>query len=309
MSDHVMGQPRAVMRDTSSLRAFQLFFALHCAGLLALKLAPDGEHGLRSILDLLAVPAGEPTLSWSLITHTFLHVHPLEFGVSVSLLLFLGGAVERSLGARRFAVLYLASAAASALAFQALSTGPVHASGAALAPSIYLGGVAAGCSVLVAYVLVEPRKRTFGVLPAPGFFVACATLVFVAAIYLEQEPARYLDESLKVAVPTLDSVGRWLDNRWEYVQRETVAIPHLLGFLVGGCVFAADLLAAYAVARVHVRRQIRFLEEELDARERVDALLEKISKQGVDALSRREKKFLKYASARFYLDRKRVLSE
>jgi hypothetical protein len=63
-----------------------------------------------------------------------------------------------------------------------------------------------------------------------------------------------------------------------------------------------------------MRRQILLLEEELDARERLDALLAKISRDGVDSLTRREKKFLRYASARFYLSsttaaRKRVLSE
>jgi len=49
-------------------------------------------------------------------------------------------------------------------------------------------------------------------------------------------------------------------------------------------------------------------EEHLEARARVDQLLEKISREGIDALSRRERKFLQYAS-RFYPNGDRVTSE
>src|SRR5579863_7617796 len=105
MSDHHQTRRTADGRDASSLRAYQLFFALHCAGLLALKLVPEGEHGLSSILSLLAVKGGEVTLSWPLLTHVFLHLHPLEFAASAALLLFLGANVERMLGTTRFSIL------------------------------------------------------------------------------------------------------------------------------------------------------------------------------------------------------------
>jgi membrane associated rhomboid family serine protease len=289
-------------RDASNLRAFQLFFVLHCAGLLALRLATDGEHA-RSILELLAVGSKQPALSCALVTHVFLHVHPLEFASSAALLLFLGGPVERALGATRFTVLYLGSAALSALAFVGLAGlfgGPA---------GTYLGGLGAGAALLAAFVLLEPRRRILNLLPAPGFFVAGATLLFALTIYLEQEPVRFLDDSLKLPLTAAFTAEKWLDLQWEACIRESLAIPHLLGLGVGVLVFALDLGAALALARVRMRRQIALLEEELDARERVDALLEKISREGVESLSRREKKFLKYASARFYFDRKRVLSE
>lgn len=300
MSDH-----RQV--DSSNLRAFQLFFVLHCAGLLALRLASDGEHA-RSILEILSVQTPEAGqgwagLSWALVTHPFLHVHPLEFAASTAILLFLGGPVERAIGATRFTLLYLGSAALTALAFQLLAAtygGP---------QVTYLGGLGAGAAVLSAYVLLDPRRRTLGMLPAPGFFLAGAVLLFALVVYLEQEPIRFLEDSLRLPLSAAFTADKWLDLQWESCVRETVSIPHLLGLGVGAGVFAVDLAAVHALGRVRMRRQIRLLEEELDARERVDALLEKISREGVDALSRREKKFLKYASARFYLDRKRVLSE
>lgn len=293
--------------DSSNLRAFQLFFVLHCAGLLALRLASDGEHA-RSILEVLAVQStdrgpGGFGFTWALLTHAFLHVHPLEFAASTAILLFLGGTVERAIGTARFTLLYLASAALSAATFVALA-------GAYGGPQVtYLGGLAAGGAILSAYVLLDPRRRTLGMLPAPGFFLAGATLLFALVVYLEQEPIRFLEDSLKLPLSAAFTAEKWLDLQWEACVRETVSIPHLLGLGVGAAVFAVDLAAVHAVARVRMRRQIRLLEEELDARERVDALLEKISREGVDALSRREKKFLSYASARFYLDRKRILSE
>ncbi len=302
-----MSDQTQTTRDTGSLRAFQLFFVLHCAGLLALRLSSDGEH-TRSILDILAVHARGGPSSWlsiSLVTHVFLHVHPLEFATATALLLFLGGSVERALGATRFTVLYLGSSALSALGFQVLTN-------VANAPTgMYLGGLAGGCAILTAHVLLEPRKRTLGMLPAPGFFLAGATTIFALGIYLEQEPVRFLDEALKIPLTETFTAQKWQDLVWEASLRETLAIPHVLGFGAGAAVFATDLVAGHAIARVRMRRQIRLLEEELDARERVDVLLAKISRDGVGSLTRREKKFLRYASARFYLsDRsKRVLSE
>jgi membrane associated rhomboid family serine protease len=284
------------MRDTNHLKAYQLFFVLHCAGLLALRLAMDGDH-VKYIIELLGVQSGASVVSWQVLTHSFLHLNPLEFVASTALLLFLGGAVERALGTTRFTILYMGSAAVSAIAFAAFAGPGPHLT--------YVGGLAAGCAVLVAYVLLEPRRRALGVLPAPGLFLVCSTLVLATTIYIEQEPARALEESLKQTLPPQS----WLDHQWEITSRESVALPHLAGFGVGVLLFTLDLAACWAVSRFRMRRQIRLLEEELDARERVDGLLEKISREGVDALSRREKKFLKYASARFYFDRKRVLSE
>ncbi|MEZ0227350.1 MAG: rhomboid family intramembrane serine protease [Planctomycetota bacterium] len=307
MSDH-----RQQSSEPSTLRAFQLFFVLHCVGLLALRLSSDGEH-TRSILDILAVHARGGPGSWlslSLVTHVFLHVHPLEFASAAALLLFLGAPVERALGATRFTILYLGSAALSALGFQALSAAfgaPPGVDGGGM----YLGGLGAGAAVLVAHVLLEPRRRALGMLPAPGFFIVGATSLFALAIYLEQEPGRFLEDSLKIPLGGTFTAEKWLDLQWESCIRETLAVPHLLGLGAGAFVFAIDVAAVHAISRVRMRRQIRLLEEELDARERVDALLAKISRDGVDSLTRREKKFLRYASARFYLsDRsKRVLSE
>ena len=284
------------MSDSNHLKAHQLFFVLHCVGLLALRLAMDGDH-VKYIIELLGIQSGSSLVSWQVLTHPFLHLSPLEFVASTALLLFLGGAVERTLGSTRFTILYIGSAALSAIVFEALAAPRPHVT--------YVGGLAAGCSVLVAYVLLEPRRRTLGVLPAPGLFLVCSTLILATTIYLEQEPFHALEESLKQTL----TPQSWLDHQWELTSRESVAIPHLAGFGVGVLVFTLDLGACWAVSRFRMRRQIRLLEEELDARERVDGLLEKISREGVDALSRREKKFLKQASARFYFDRKRVPSE
>ena len=46
-------------------------------------------------------------------------------------------------------------------------------------------------------------------------------------------------------------------------------------------------------------REIRVLQEEVDARARVEELLAKISRDGMESLTRHERRFLRYAS-RFY---------
>jgi membrane associated rhomboid family serine protease len=303
MSDFLLGMQPAPTRDSSHsshLKVYQLFFVLHCAGLLALRLALDGEH-VKAIIDLLGIQSGGSLVSWQLLTHAFLHLNPLEFVVSTALLLAIGGSVERALGSARFTSLYIGSAAAAAVGFELLaSPGP---------PVAYVGGLAAGCAVLVAQVLLEPRKRALGVIPAPGIFLIGATLILGLTIYMEQESARGLEESLKLPLAGAMTGARWMDLQWDLACRESATIPHLMGFAAGTGLFTLDLTVCWALARIRMRRQIQLLEEELDARERVDTLLEKISREGVHALSRREKKFLTYASARFYFDRKRVLSE
>src|SRR5689334_10027636 len=86
-------------RDVSALRAYQLFFAIHCIVFLAL-VASEADHGLRTIVQLMGVPgSGVEGVGFAqLLTHTFVHLNPLEFAVTVGLLLALGGEVERALG-------------------------------------------------------------------------------------------------------------------------------------------------------------------------------------------------------------------
>ncbi|MBI3724207.1 rhomboid family intramembrane serine protease [bacterium] len=283
---------RQKSRGAGVLHAYQVLFAIHCAGFLGLFVTTDGERGAgQAILDLFAVSSSTASgaAPWQLVTYTFLHTHPLELALSVTLLFWLGAAVENALGAAHFTLLYLGSAAATAAGYLVL-LGHVPQP----APPYFMGGLAAGGALLCAYVLLEPGRRTLGLIPAPGFFLVGTTVLFSTVVYLDQEQANRLEDLLKRLT------GEECNDRlYESLARGTASVPHLLGLLAGTCMFAFDSAVARGVARVRVRREIRVLEEELEARAKVEQLLEKISREGLGALSRRERKFLQYAS-RFY---------
>jgi rhomboid protease GluP len=67
----------------------------------------------RGVMVPMLVADGEP---WRLLTHAFLHAGFLHLALNLLALLWLGPALERSLGSPRFAVLYAVAAVAGALA-------------------------------------------------------------------------------------------------------------------------------------------------------------------------------------------------
>jgi membrane associated rhomboid family serine protease len=279
--------------DVGTLRAYQLFFAIHCAGFLALR-ASGADQGLRTILHVFGL-GGAVDSVWvtQLLSHQFLHLSGLEFVVSIGLLLALGGEVERALGSIRFSILYLASGAGVGLAYEVLAL--LTRDGVlAIAPP-FVGGMGSSAALLSAYVLLEPRRRIFGAIPAAAFFVVMTTMLVASAVYIDQEPQWNMEELLRQTFPD----GGWLDVQYDRTVREAPVAVHLLGLALGAGLLALDLAFARTFAVVRVKRDIRILEEELEARARVEQLLEKISRDGLQALSRRERKFLQYAS-RFY---------
>lgn len=84
---------------------------------------------------------------WTLVTHMFLHAHPLHLAVNVLGLWFIGPEVEFSLGRTRFLVLYFVSGVAGG----ALQT--------ALAPSDLplVGASGAVCGVLLSFTVENPE--------------------------------------------------------------------------------------------------------------------------------------------------------
>ena len=68
---------------------------------------------------------------------------------------------------------------------------------------------------------------------------------------------------------------------------------------LGAVALAGVASAAHYQARLRVFREIRGLQQEVEARARVEQLLEKISRHGLASLSRGEQRFLRYAS-RYY---------
>lgn len=296
---------RATSESARTVYAFQVFFALHSLGFLALMVQEGAQHPAHTLADSLGLWSGgsAATSPWQLLTYAFLHQQPLEVGFSVALLLTLGAQLERTLGTLRFSVFYLGSIAGVGL----LATGWDALWGEARLAgneTLFLGALGASGALVAAYALAHPTRRTLGLMPAPAFFCAVAFFVVYAIDFLHHEPSRKLVELLQSNL----TAEQWQEKQLEQGAHPLVVLPQAFGFLVGPAAFAVDSLATHALARARVRRGIRHLEEHLEARARVDQLLEKISREGIEALSRRERKFLQYAS-RFYPNGDRVTSE
>jgi membrane associated rhomboid family serine protease len=282
-------------RARKAIQAYQVLFAFHCLGFVGLLVAHDSETPLRTLVDGVALggaPSEVATAPWKLLTYAFVHQQPLEVVVTLTLLLALGAPLERGLGALRFSLLYLGIVGATGLGHEAVEGLWAESRPAA---DVFLGGLGASAGLLVAYFLAYPSRRTFGVVPAPAFFAGAAVFLFATMMHLEQEGPRRTAELLQSSL----SSEQWLDRQWELGARVPAVLPHALGFSCGMVAFALDSVSSRAFARARFRRDIAVLEEELEARARVEQLLEKISRDGISALSRRERKFLQYAS-RFY---------
>lgn len=294
MADQISSGTRTRQSFAGSVHAFQLLFVAHCVGFAVLLALPEGS--VQDALDAFGVSdlgsiARRP---WTIATHVFLHRTPLEFLVATGLLLAVGGEVERALGAARFLVLYLLSGAAVAVAHAVLPAGFET-----LGPS-FTGGLGATAALLTAYLFIFHERRTLGVVPAQGFYVMAALVVLATIVFVDLEHASIARRRVDELVLQAARPAEFIDTIFRLDAHRADAFAHLLGFAAGAAALFADLAVARARERVRTRREIAGLEEEVVARAKVEQLLEKISREGIASLSSRERKFLKYASQRFY---------
>lgn len=237
---------------------------------------------------------------WTAVTHVLLHRDPLEGILAVGILLLAGLRVEQRLGTAKFVAFYALAAALMALAHVGLVEGGV-------APGRLLtGSLGPACALLTAYLFLMPERRV-GSMPYPFFYVVAAVglLVLVGMIGHLQDKAlekrRETDRNL-----ARGGTQTGVDERLDLLEQASLSertrpnhLAHLLGFAVGGVALGFTAAAGRYRERYRVFREIRGLQEEVEVRAKVEALLEKISQGGMASLSRAERKFLRYAS-RFY---------
>jgi membrane associated rhomboid family serine protease len=281
--------------DLDHIRAYQLLIAAHMSGFLSLYLIAERDQ-LSVILGSLAFASadGAPGFAWSVFTHSVLHLNPLEFGLTITALLVVGSQVERALGWSRFLALYFGAAVFVSLA--ALLSPP---------PSrVVLGGLGPSAALLVAYALRvadDPRRASAPPQPwrAPAVFGIGAVVLVATSAILDIELWRRTDTLLRQPITESFTADMWLEQQAELTVRHTASLPHLVGFLSGLWLVTLDLGITRVRVWLRLQRAIRVLQEGLEARARVEQLLEKISREGLGALSRRERTYLKYAS-RFF---------
>lgn len=237
---------------------------------------------------------------WTLLSHVLVHRDPLEGVLAVGILLLAGPRVEERLGAARFLVVYVGAAALVAAAHVGLVE-------VGVAPGRLLtGSLGASTALLTAYLFLLPERKV-GSMPYPICYVvlAAALLALVGLIGYYDERAlreRTKDQTELAYRGENRPPEERVDLLWQASVEQRLRpnhLVHLLGFAFGGMTLGAAAAAHRYQERYRMLREIRGLQEEVEVRARVEVLLEKISREGMEALSRNERRFLRYAS-RFY---------
>ncbi|TGK01674.1 rhomboid family intramembrane serine protease [Leptospira semungkisensis] len=214
---------------------------------------------------------------WQIFTYGFFH-HPtaifhLLFSM-LSLWMF-GSSLESHWGSKNFLKYYMFCIFGGGVA-------PVIAYLMGFPQGVVLGLLAPLAGLLVAFALIWPNREIYfwGIFPIKAKYLVIIFLLILAV------------SGLSAGVPVATELG---------------------GMAAGGLYFLyytklkyrfGISLPSFSFSRWRQKRKMNRWQEEMKnrekAKEEVDRLLEKISKEGMNSLNRKEKKFLKDASTKYY---------
>jgi membrane associated rhomboid family serine protease len=201
---------------------------------------------------------------WQFLTAAFLHAGPWHLLGNTVVLYLLGRDVESVIGQRQFFFLYAAGAVAGELGHLATMPNDTVLLGAS-------GGVAA---VLMAYATILPELEL------------TSMVFFVVPLRLKAKHLAYGAVAITTVLVFIDRTGVVSHSSWLGGCGAGWLFAHLLGF--GRPSFAQRAL--------HQRRakaeRYRHMNAEQFIAEEVDPLLEKIAREGLQSLSRRERRIL-----------------
>lgn len=230
---------------------------------------------------------------WRLISFQFLHANLSHLVLNMLGLFFFGGMVEQYLGGRRFAVFYLASGVCGALAYLFLNL-LGYLSVQVGAPAIPL--------LLVSdpYVpLVGASAGVFGVMMAAAYIAPKAVVDVFLVIPMKLRTAVYI--FLAIAVLNLYVGGNNAGGDAAHVGGAIAGAylirrPHLLRDILTGF----GLIKSRASGGAASPRRTPDVDQRGRGSERdqVDALLGKISAQGIESLTDSERAVLRRAAGR-----------
>lgn len=230
-------------------------------------LGAKGYEGIVDTLGLMPDKMLKGLYVWQLVTYLFLHSLDSPFHIFFNMFIFAMFApeVERALGRERFGILYFGC-----------------------------GIVAAVISCIVMSLYGEGDITVIG---------ASGAILGVLAAYGSLFPDRIV--RLLMLFPMKAKHLVWLIAGLEVLsmffagQSDVAYITHV-GGLAAGFLFIRYRWALRGITRRRVhRRNNRARESDRQIRERVDQLLAKVNRQGINGLTWRERSFLKRASKRF----------
>ena len=230
-----------------------------------------GDNGYKGVVDTLGLTPGKALKSlyvWQLVTYLFLHSLDSPFHILFNMFIFAMFApeVERALGRKRFGILYfgcgIVAAVISCIVMSLYGEGKITV----------IGASGAILGVLAAYGSLFPDRilRVFMVYPmkAKHFIWLVAGLEVVAAF-----------------MGSKDS--------------DVAYITHVGGLAAGFLFIRYEWTFRSITRRRAHRRSNRARESDSQIRERVDQILAKVNRQGINGLTWRERSFLKRASKRY----------
>ncbi len=206
---------------------------------------------------------------WQLGSYALLHDVNTPFHVLQNLLYlyFFGTLLEGIVGSSRFLVAYVLSILLGGLLWL------LHGTMVELGPAIGASGGVFG--VLVAAAALQPNAQVF--------------LLFIP-VKLKWLAIGLVGIEVLLLLPELTDPAQ---------QQSGIAhVIHLGGALWGFVAVKTRWIWIDPMQRLSVRRAIKVEEQRLSDEQRVDGLLEKINREGMNSLTRSEREFLKKVSAR-----------
>jgi len=202
---------------------------------------------------------------WQIVTYMFLHSagHLFHIVMNMLLLYWFGTELERMMGRRRFLVLYFGGGVVGGLAYcatQYLSQVRVPA----------IGASAAIMAVLVVYAIHFPNRTIL-----LFFFIPMTVKWFVA---------------IMIGIDLLYSINTYADG--------VAHTAHLGGALFGYLFWRYAGAVTEVFDTLEDRQREREASRRADDERRMDEILAKITREGFDSLSRREREFLQDQSRR-----------
>lgn len=206
---------------------------------------------------------------WQLVTSGFLHavMDPMHILMNMLILYFFGTMLESLVGSLRFTITYFAAMITGALLFLgvALLTGETQ--------NYALGASGACLGVLVAVAVLRPHAPIV-------FIVVPMTLRTLALIFVGLDAFSWL---VQIGSGASDGVAH---------------VIHLGGALYGFVAVKSGLIWRDPVEAVERKRAVKAVERAASDDQRMDEILAKIHREGMSALTKSEREFLKRVSAR-----------
>jgi membrane associated rhomboid family serine protease len=247
-----------------------LLIALGCIHLVWVLLARASPEAFRTLYEIVLLHPEHALKSfhiWQLVTCAFFHGGIMHLVFNGLMLFFFGRMAEQRLGAKRFIRFCLAAAVSASLAFllESALLDQIH-------PMLGASGVALGLIVLVAFWYPRMTILLFFVLPMPLWVVAALAVV--------------IDLFMLIELPGGIAHSAHLGG----------ALYGLLYFKYGGRIERIFQSIDNLAENQRRKKEQRSREREAELRREVDRILDKVNREGMAALSKEERRFLKEAS-------------